>query len=99
MVDQLKAVGEITGRMDYSRVRRMYDAWYRDLAREGHQAEPVDVVSAFYTRLAVTVMKFAMLIELSQSRSLTITESSLQDRLGRLLARGHPMVAACGIRA
>lgn len=83
MVNQLKGIAEISGVMDYNRVRNSYDAWYRDLAREGRQTEPVEVVSAFYTRLAGTAMKMAMLIEVSQKTgSLVISESSLQEAIG-----------------
>jgi hypothetical protein len=81
MTEQLKAVGTATGTMQFSGVRRSYEAWYRDLVRDGQRAEPVEVVSAFYTRLAVTAMKFAMLLELSQGQRLTISEASMQEAI------------------
>jgi hypothetical protein len=81
MLGQLKQVAEVKGPMDYNRVRKSYDAWYGDLKREGGQTEPVEVVSAFYARLAATAMKIAMLIEVSQTRNLMITDASLQEAI------------------
>lgn len=81
LTDQLKHVREASGPMDYAPVRRTYEAWYRDLAAEGRRTEPVEVVSAFYTRLAVTAMKIAMLLELTQGQQMTVQTATMEEAI------------------
>jgi Domain of unknown function (DUF3854)/Protein of unknown function (DUF3987) len=81
MTEQLKAVATASGTADWSKVRRTYEAWYRDLARDCRQIEPVEVLSAFYTRLAAAAMKIALLLEVSQGQSLTISDATMQEAI------------------
>jgi hypothetical protein len=82
LVKDLHQVGEITGSADLARVQHSYAAWYRDVEREAQRCQDrIEEVSAFYTRLSVTALKVAVLLELAQTRNLTVTESTMQEAL------------------
>jgi hypothetical protein len=79
LLSQLKAISALSGVADYRRIRQPYEAWYRDVEREAGRAEQQEIVSAFYARLATTVMKFTVLLELSMTQSFVITGAAFEE--------------------
>jgi hypothetical protein len=81
IVADLNRIGQITGEADFSAVKRAYTQWYHTLEREASRAEQVEIVSAFYTRLSITAIKLATLIELARTGSLTVSSASLDEAI------------------
>lgn len=81
IVADLNRIGQITGEADFSTVKPAYTRWYHTLEKEASRAEQVEIVSAFYTRLSITAIKLATLIELARTGSLTVSSASLDEAI------------------
>jgi len=72
----------VNGEADLRQIHKPYAAWYRDIEREAQRADlQTEVLSAFYTRLSITALKFAVLLELAQGDRLVVTPSTLEEAL------------------
>ncbi|HVL66776.1 MAG TPA: DUF3987 domain-containing protein [Vicinamibacterales bacterium] len=81
LIRSLHEIGGISGDADFSRIKTRYRAWLRDHESEILRSDHPEIVSAFYTRLSITALKYAILIELSQSRQLSISCGALDEAL------------------
>jgi hypothetical protein len=81
LVRMLHEIGDVSGEVDFSRIQPHYRAWLRDHEAEILRSDHPEIVSAFYTRLSITVLKYAILIELAQTRQLTISCGALEEAL------------------
>jgi hypothetical protein len=81
LVASLGRVATMTGQADLSHIKTRYKAWYHDVEREAERADQVEIVSAFYSRLSVTALKFAVLLELAQSGRLVVSSAALEEAI------------------
>jgi hypothetical protein len=80
-VQHAHAIGEVQGVANLTALETPYTAYYRDLEREALRSHQVEIVSAFYTRLAVLTLKFAVLLELARSATLSISKDALDEAI------------------
>jgi hypothetical protein len=78
---QLRTISEIRGEMDLSGIHSGYERWLRRLEQEIYRADHPEIVSAFYTRLSILALKYAMLLELSISGRLQLSTAALEEAL------------------
>lgn len=81
LIRQLNDIGEIIGEADFSRIQPRYRTWLREHEHEILRSDHPEIVSAFYTRLSITALKYAILIELAQSRQLIVSSAALEEAL------------------
>jgi hypothetical protein len=82
LVSQLRQLAEAEGTATLApEARRTYEAWYRQVERESAQHPAVEIVSAFDTRLSVTAIKYALLLELANNRSLAIGSTAMEEAI------------------
>jgi hypothetical protein len=81
LIKTLHEIGELSGDANFSEIQPSYRAWLRDHEQEIFRSEQPEIVSAFYTRLSITALKYAILIELSQTRSLHVSTAALEEAL------------------
>jgi len=78
----LASVAALSGDADLSQIEAAYDKWYHEThARFEKQPNP-DLAVPFFNRLRGELLKLATVYEVSQSGSLTITESALDRAIG-----------------
>lgn len=81
VVLHLGKLAAATGEADLRKIRTSYTAWYADLEREAARADQPEIVSAFYTRLSITAIKIAVLLELASSRQLVVSPAALEEAI------------------
>lgn len=82
LVTQLRRLSEIQGTAQLApETRTVYERWYHHVEREASRHRAVEIVSAFDTRLSVTAVKYALLIELSASENLTIKPAAMEEAI------------------
>ena len=66
LVELLRELSGAEGRATLNpEARRTSESWRRQVEREAGQHRAVEIVSAFDTRLSVTAIKYALLLELA----------------------------------
>ena len=82
LVNHLRGLTTIKGQASlHPEARQSYTDWYRRIEREANEHRSVEVVSTFDTRLAVTAVKYALLIELTTTGHLSISAKAMQDAI------------------
>jgi hypothetical protein len=81
LLTQLRTIGEIKGEADLSALHSVYERWLRHHEQEIYRADHPEIVSAFYTRLSILALKYAVLLELSISGSLRVSTATLEEAL------------------
>ena len=78
IVRAIHKVQKVHGKMDISGIASKYETWlFKHEDELLTQDSNADLLSGFYSRLSIYTLKFAMILELSHSGKLHITEQSL----------------------
>lgn len=78
VIDQARGLAALKGEVSFSQIEGRYSAWYRDLERQARRCDN-ETLSGFLTRLSVSVLKIAALLELAQSQRFAVTLAALED--------------------
>jgi len=78
LAEKLKAISALQGEANLQPVNPTYDKWYRQ-AHDRFRAQPnPGLAMPFFNRLRANVLKLAVIFEVSQSQSLTVSEGAMQ---------------------
>ncbi len=82
LVNHLRGLTAIKGQASlHPDARTCYTQWYQRIEREANDHRAVEVVSAFDTRLAVTAVKYALLIELTSTGHLSVSATAMKEAI------------------
>lgn len=75
----LAEVGKVEGEFDAEPIRHLYEPWYYRNSADLQNDDNAHVLGGFYSRLAVYALKIAMLLEVSKTRSLRLSEETMDQ--------------------
>lgn len=78
LVQMLQRCSQAEGMVDISGVRPLYEEWYYKTVAELRADPNTETLAGFYTRLTVYTLKFAMLLEVSETRDILIREETMR---------------------
>jgi hypothetical protein len=81
LAKMLHDCSSVEGEVDMSRVRKMYEDWYYKTVAELRSDPEAEKLSGFFTRLTIYTLKFAMLLELSKTQDVVITEETMAQAI------------------
>jgi hypothetical protein len=81
LVQRLQACSNVKGMVDISKVRRMYEDWYYANMEELKSDPQAEMMASFFTRLTIYTLKFAMLLELSKTLDVVISEETMKQAI------------------
>ncbi len=73
----LRDLQAIRGEASLRHLERPYAAWLRDIERDATHSSRPEELSAFYTRLSVTALKYAVLLQVASTGSLYVSPEAL----------------------
>jgi hypothetical protein len=78
LIETLKQKNQKSGEMYLEKAEKeMYEDWYRKHEKELEESDKKEILSGFYSRLAIYVLKLAMIFQLSYSDTLKIESEAL----------------------
>jgi hypothetical protein len=82
LVSALNRVRQVSGPAVLEKVQqKRYSAWVEQHERELNGASHVGELSPFWSRLSITTLKFAILIQLAHDQTLTISPAALESAI------------------
>lgn len=71
----------VDGAVDFSNVRRRYEDWYYATVDDLKNDSERELFAPFWTRLTIYCLKFAMLIEVSKTRDVVISDETMHQAI------------------
>jgi hypothetical protein len=78
LVEKLKIISELSGEMDFSSVRHIYDDWYKKAHKRFQSSANSSFAMPFWGRHRQHLLKLAAIYELATSGSLTVSPESMK---------------------
>lgn len=76
LVKELNALSQIEGEVNTEYIKPKYDEWLFALEDQLEQKPEIETLSGFWTRLGIYALKFMMIYNIAEEKSLTISEPS-----------------------
>ncbi len=76
LAQQLKLIGQLTGKADLSGILSVYEQWYVETKRRFEAQPNAALALAYFHRHRVHILKLAVIFEVSQSGNLKVSEAA-----------------------
>ncbi len=83
LVKRLHDLRGVRGEVDFTRAKQTYEEWFNDFEWRNAAGNPdAPMLKAFHTRLETYALKFAVLLEVSRTASLEVSEETMREACG-----------------